>query len=85
VSGKKALIDAGLEVGSEEFLKLDKTKCGALIGTGMGGIQVFQDGVSNLVQKGAKKISPFFIPFAITNMGGALFGIETGFMGPNYR
>mmetsp|Transcript_26777 Transcript_26777/g.44894 ORF Transcript_26777/g.44894 Transcript_26777/m.44894 type:complete len:470 (+) Transcript_26777:102-1511(+) len=84
VSGKKALIDAGLEVGSEEFLKLDKTKCGALIGTGMGGIQVFQDGVSNLVQKGAKKISPFFIPFAITNMGGALFGIETGFMGPNY-
>jgi len=55
-----------------------------LIGTGMGGLQVFQDGVKNLVEKGPKKISPFFIPFAITNMGGALFGIETGFMGPNY-
>jgi len=40
--------------------------------------------MQNLVEKGVKKISPFFIPFAITNMGGALFGIETGFMGPNY-
>eukprot|EP00959_Pyramimonas_sp_CCMP1952_P240078 5017083-Pyramimonas_sp.AAC.1 len=84
VSGKKALIDAGLEMGSDAFNKLDKIKCGVLIGTGMGGIQVFQDGVKNLVEKGPKKISPFFIPFAITNMGGALFGIETGFMGPNY-
>jgi 3-oxoacyl-[acyl-carrier-protein] synthase II len=40
--------------------------------------------LQNLLEKGVKKMSPFFIPFAITNMGGALFGIETGFMGPNY-
>jgi 3-oxoacyl-[acyl-carrier-protein] synthase II len=40
--------------------------------------------VANLVEKGYKKISPFFIPYAITNMGGALLAIETGFMGPNY-
>lgn len=33
-------------------------------------------GVSNLVQKGYKKISPFFIPYAITNMGGALLAID---------
>ena len=30
--------------------------------------QVFQDGVQNLVEKGHRKISPFFIPYAITNM-----------------
>jgi len=41
-------------------------------------------GVANLVEKGYKKISPFFIPYAITNMGGALLAIDTGFMGPNY-
>lgn len=41
-------------------------------------------GVVNLVQKGYKKISPFFIPYAITNMGGALLAIDQGFMGPNY-
>jgi len=39
-------------------------------------------GVKNLVEKGYKKISPFFIPYAITNMGGALLAIDTGFMGP---
>jgi len=50
----------------------------------MGSLTVFQDGVKNLVEKGFKKITPFFIPYAITNMGGALVGIETGFMGPNY-
>ncbi|EIE18917.1 3-oxoacyl-synth [Coccomyxa subellipsoidea C-169] len=84
VSAKKALADAGLEKGSEAFEKLDKTRAGILIGSGMGGLTVFQDGVKNLVEKGYKKITPFFIPYAITNMGGALVGIETGFMGPNY-
>eukprot|EP00241_Pyramimonas_parkeae_P001608 CAMPEP_0114247332 /NCGR_PEP_ID=MMETSP0058-20121206/12967_1 /TAXON_ID=36894 /ORGANISM="Pyramimonas parkeae, CCMP726" /LENGTH=433 /DNA_ID=CAMNT_0001360633 /DNA_START=152 /DNA_END=1453 /DNA_ORIENTATION=+ len=84
VSGKKALEDAGIGMGTEAFDALEKERCGVLIGTGMGGLTVFQDGVKNLVEKGHRKISPFFIPFAITNMGGALFGIETGFMGPNY-
>ena len=84
VSSKKALIDAGIEIGSDAFNALDKTRCGVLVGSGMGGLTVFQDGVKNLMEKGVKKISPFFIPYAITNMGGALVGIETGFMGPNY-
>merc|ERR1712060_699601 len=50
----------------------------------MGGLTVFQDGVKNLVNKGVKKISPFFIPYAITNMGSAMVAIDLGFMGPNY-
>ena len=33
-------------------------------------------GVVNLTTKGVKKISPFFIPYAITNMGGALLAID---------
>ena len=37
----------------------------------------------NVVQS-YKKISPFFIPYAITNMGSALVAIDQGFMGPNY-
>jgi 3-oxoacyl-[acyl-carrier-protein] synthase II len=31
-----------------------------------------------------KKMSPFFIPYAITNMGSALLAIDHGFLGPNY-
>eukprot|EP00193_Tetraselmis_chui_P007784 CAMPEP_0177767954 /NCGR_PEP_ID=MMETSP0491_2-20121128/9439_1 /TAXON_ID=63592 /ORGANISM="Tetraselmis chuii, Strain PLY429" /LENGTH=461 /DNA_ID=CAMNT_0019284681 /DNA_START=41 /DNA_END=1426 /DNA_ORIENTATION=- len=84
VSGKKALIDAGLAPDSEAFGGLDKERCGLLIGTGMGGLTIFQDGVKDLVNKGPKKMSPFFIPYAITNMGSALLAIDLGFMGPNY-
>ena len=54
------------------------------MGTGMGGLTVFSDGVQNLIEKGYRKISPFFIPYAITNMGAALLAMDVGFMGPNY-
>ncbi|KAL4450667.1 hypothetical protein ABPG77_001023 [Micractinium sp. CCAP 211/92] len=86
VASKKALQDAGLEKASnpDGHGALDKTRVGVLVGSGMGGLTVFQDGVKALVEKGYKKITPFFIPYAITNMGGALLAIDQGFMGPNY-
>jgi len=86
VAGKKALAQAGLsrDAHAQAYGALDLTRCGILVGSGMGGLSVFQDGVKSLVEKGHKKISPFFIPYAITNMGGALLAIDTGFMGPNY-
>jgi len=65
-------------------LQIDKEKAGVLVGTGMGGLTVFSDGVQSLIEKGHRKITPFFIPYAITNMGSALLAIELGFMGPNY-
>ncbi|KAK4365512.1 hypothetical protein RND71_016870 [Anisodus tanguticus] len=65
-------------------LQMDKTRIGVLVGSGMGGLKVFSDGVETLVQRGYKKISPFFIPYSITNMGSALLAIDTGLMGPNY-
>ncbi|KAK6158414.1 hypothetical protein DH2020_005728 [Rehmannia glutinosa] len=78
----KALDDANL--GKQVLDTLDKTKIGVLVGSGMGGISVFSNGVEALVQKGYKKITPFFIPYSITNMGSALLAIDTGLMGPNY-
>ncbi|MBA0836595.1 hypothetical protein Goarm_008795 [Gossypium armourianum] len=50
----------------------------------MGGLTVFSDGVQNLIEKGYRKITPFFIPYAITNMSSALLAIDLGLMGPNY-
>lgn len=86
VSARKALKQAGLDPSDNEeaFNKVDKTKAGVLIGSGMGGLTVFQDGVKNLVENGHRTMSPFFIPYAITNMSGALVGINLGWMGPNY-
>jgi 3-oxoacyl-[acyl-carrier-protein] synthase II len=53
VASKKALIDGGLSKDghADAFEKLDKERVGVLVGSGMGGLQVFQDGVTNLVQK----------------------------------
>lgn len=55
-----------------------------LVGSGMGGLTVYQDGVKNYFTKGWNKITPFFIPYAISNMGGAMVAMDVGFMGPCY-
>lgn len=82
VAGKKALEHAGLK--GEQFDRLPKDRCGILIGSGMGGMEVYADGVQSLLEKGQRKVSPFFIPYTLTNMSGAMLGIDLGFMGPNY-
>lgn len=82
VAGKKALEKGGLD--ADALARLDKTRCGVLIGSGMGGMSVFYDGTETLLTKGYKRLTPFFVPFIITNMGGAILAIDLGFMGPNY-
>jgi 3-oxoacyl-[acyl-carrier-protein] synthase II len=82
VAGKKALEMAGLTGASLEAL--DKQRSGIIIGSGMGGMAAFSSGVETLLKSGHKRLTPFFVPYIITNMGGALLAIDTGFMGPNY-
>jgi len=49
VASKKALRQAGLEKGTDEaYDRLDRTKVGVLVGSGMGGLTVFQVGLSRL-------------------------------------
>lgn len=79
VAGKKALEHGGINLET-----LDKSRCGIIIGSGMGGMACFSDGVEALIKQGFKRISPFFVPYIITNMGGALLAIDIGFTGPNY-
>ncbi len=82
VAGKKALENSGLQ--GEALEKLNKSRCGIIIGSGMGGMKTFSDGVETVFKEGYRRMSPFFVPFIITNMGGALLAIDTGFTGPNY-
>lgn len=81
VAGKKALEMAQINASSHD---LNKERCGVLIGSGMGGMEVFVDGVQTSGTKGPKRVSPFFVPYILTNMGGALLAMDVGFMGPNY-
>ncbi len=80
VCGKKALESAKLS----ELNKLDLNRCGIVVGSGMGGMSVFYDGVQTVLTKSYKRLTPFFVPFIITNMGGALLAIDLGFKGPNF-
>ncbi|KAL4457347.1 hypothetical protein ABPG75_012212 [Micractinium tetrahymenae] len=68
VSGKKALADAGLPWDGPELQELNRARCGILVGTAMGGMQTFSTAVEALCTS-YKKMNPFCIPFAISNMG----------------
>jgi len=82
VSGKKALEMAKLYPTGADAL--DKTRCGCIIGSGIGGMSTFFDNVKILNERGPRRITPFLIPFILTNMGSALLAMDLGFMGPNY-
>jgi 3-oxoacyl-[acyl-carrier-protein] synthase II len=82
VAGKKALESANLD--AEALALIDKERAGILIGSGMGGMEVFSTGVETLITKGFKRLTPFYVPYIITNIGGALLAIDLGFKGPNY-
>ena len=85
VAGKKALLDAGFALdAANDATKIDKTKAGIVIGSGMGGMSTFYNGVATLKEKGYRRLTPFFVPYIITNMAGALLAIDLGFQGPNY-
>eukprot|EP00252_Welwitschia_mirabilis_P012000 TRINITY_DN2667_c0_g3_i1.p1 TRINITY_DN2667_c0_g3~~TRINITY_DN2667_c0_g3_i1.p1 ORF type:complete len:509 (-),score=102.32 TRINITY_DN2667_c0_g3_i1:123-1649(-) len=81
VAGKKAIADGGM---NENVLEeLDKEKCGVLIGSAFGGMKVFNDALEAL-NISHRKMNPFCVPFATTNMGSAMLAIDLGWMGPTY-
>ena len=65
-------------------MQIDKNRAGVLIGTTMGGLTVFADGVECLIKRGHRKLSPFTAPYMLPNMGPAMLAMDLGFMGPNY-
>ena len=73
-----AVEDAGLDV-----RKVDGTRFGVLVGSGIGGIQTLLDSHDILNQKGPDRVSPFFIPMLIINMASGLISMRYGAKGPN--
>jgi len=62
---------------------IDSKRLGVYIGSGIGGISTFINETIKMHTKGAQRISPFFIPMMIANMGSALVAMKYGAMGPN--
>jgi len=63
--------------------KIDGSRFGVLIGSGIGGISTLLESHRNLIEKGPDRVSPFFIPMIIANMASGLVSIRFGARGPN--
>ncbi|MFN3976594.1 MAG: beta-ketoacyl-ACP synthase II [Aquificaceae bacterium] len=78
-AAEEAIKDSGLLEG-----KWDPYKVGVIIGTGIGGLRDIEEQQKVLMEKGPRRVSPFFIPYGISNMASGLVAIRFGFKGPNY-
>ncbi len=81
-AAKQAIADANIDME-----KLDKNEVGVVLGVGIGGINTFEEEVSNYAINGptvGPKYNPFFIPKMIADIASGLISIEYGFHGPNY-
>ncbi len=74
-----AVADAGLA----NVLPKVKERTGVIIGSGIGGIETFEQQHSNMLNRGIGAISPFFIPMMIPNMASGQVAIMLGVTGPN--
>lgn len=73
-----------LEIGGLAKDAVDPLRAGVIIGTGMGGMEIFNESSAALADKGPRRVTPFFIPMAIPNMAPGEVSIRLGWMGPNY-
>ncbi|MGF7048694.1 3-oxoacyl-[acyl-carrier-protein] synthase II [Paenibacillus sp. DS2015] len=78
-AGLSAIKNSGLDIKSEA----DPSRIGVIIGSGIGGLGTFEDQHNVLLQKGPKRVSPFFIPMMIANMASGHLSILVGAKGPN--
>jgi 3-oxoacyl-[acyl-carrier-protein] synthase II len=62
----------------------DPYRCGVIIASGIGGMLTFEEQHARLLQRGARGVSPLFIPMMIADMASGLVSIRYGFRGPNY-
>ena len=73
-----AVKDAGLD-----FTKEDVWRCGSIVGSGIGGIEEFEEGHAKMIAKGPMRVSPFMVPKLMCNAGSGNISINFKIKGPN--
>jgi 3-oxoacyl-[acyl-carrier-protein] synthase II len=63
--------------------KVDGTRFGVLVGSGIGGLETLLDNYEVLRTKGPDRVSPFFVPMLIVNMASGVISMRFGAKGPN--
>ncbi len=77
-AAKMAMADSGVEPE-----KLDRTRVGVMVGSGIGGLATLEKNHTACLNKGPSRVSPFTIPMMISNIASGLISMEYGFGGPN--
>jgi 3-oxoacyl-[acyl-carrier-protein] synthase II len=78
VSAAEAIQDSGID-----FARENSFRCGCILGSGIGGLQEFEEGHTTLVNKGPSRVSPFVIPKMIANSAAGNISIKYHLQGPN--
>ena len=81
-AASQAVADAGLPTGAALDDEL-ANRIGCVLGSGIGGLQMIEEVHGDFMQRGARRISPFFVPSTIVNMVAGQVSIRFGFKGPN--
>ncbi|MBX2835147.1 MAG: beta-ketoacyl-ACP synthase II [Micavibrio sp.] len=79
-AAREAIEDAGWQPTDEESLN----RTGVLIGSGIGGLDEIDQTSKLLVERGPRRVSPFFVPSALINLTSGHVSIKYGFRGPNH-
>jgi 3-oxoacyl-[acyl-carrier-protein] synthase II len=78
----QAVRDAGLKT-NDALTEDEAERIGVLVGSGIGGLPLIEDTHAELVNRGPRRITPFFVPASIINMISGHVSITYGFKGPN--
>ena len=79
-AAQQAVTDSGWVPQTED----EKCRTGVMIGSGIGGLTSIAETAVLIKEKGAKRVSPFFIPSALINLVSGQVSIRFGFKGPNH-
>ncbi|HUH40263.1 MAG TPA: beta-ketoacyl synthase N-terminal-like domain-containing protein, partial [Castellaniella sp.] len=79
VAGLQAWRDSGLDVNTS-----DPTRMGTIIGSGIGGLPRIEETQIEFLERGARRISPFFVPASLINLISGQLSITLGLKGPSY-
>jgi 3-oxoacyl-[acyl-carrier-protein] synthase II len=81
-AGLQAVADAGLPQG-DQLTEAQAERIGCMVGSGIGGLPLIEENHSECLNRGPRRISPFFIPGTIINMVSGQLSIRLGYQGPN--
>ncbi len=80
VAAEMAIAHAGLS----DWNGYDRERVGVIIGSGIGGLSVFEEQLKILNERGPKRLSPFFIPMMISDIAAGIVSIRHGLKGINF-